>query len=65
MAFAFFDHAFDEAVSDLHTEGVNGAFIRQGEDVDAFDPAIGCVFEALGDAGAGNRAGNVDLHIGE
>ena len=57
------DHAFDEAVTDLHAERVDGAFVGQGEDVDAFDPAVGRVLETLGDAGAGDGAGNVDLHI--
>ena len=54
----------DDAVADHHLQRVDGGVLRQREDVDALDPAVGRVLEVLGDAGAGDRPGDGDVDVG-
>ena len=56
--------AFDHAVADLHAERVHRGLLGQGKDIDALEPAIARVLEALGDDGAGDGAVDVDDDVG-
>ncbi|MCY1294906.1 hypothetical protein D9M70_442230 [compost metagenome] len=55
--------ALDEAVADLHLQRIDRRILGQGEDIGAFDPALAGVLEALGHAGAHDRAVDVDRHV--
>ncbi len=61
---AFLDLAFDQALSDLHLERVDRGAVGQRKEIDALDPAVGGILEALGDARARHRSRNVDREVG-
>ncbi len=61
---AALDLAFDDAAADLHMQRIDRGLLRQGKYIHAFEPTITRVLEALGDDGAGNRAGDGNVDVG-
>ena len=62
---AFLDLTHDQALADLHLQGVDRGVVRQRKDIDPFQPLVRWVAEVLGDSGTPNHTGDLDLDIGE
>ena len=56
------DLAFNSAFADHQPQGVNGGVFRQREDINGFRLEFARITENLGDFGAGDNAGDIDLN---
>ena len=61
--FALLDRAVDQPVADLESETVDGGRIGEREDVDALDPLIRRIGEALDERCSGDGPADVDLDV--
>ena len=61
---ALTDLPFDLAISHLHAQAVHSGVLRQGKNVDAFDPVRRIVLELLRDHGPRDHAAHRDFHVG-